>query len=221
MSPRVVVLDNFDSFTYNLVQYLAVAGARPVVLRNTAELGEIAARHPTHLVLSPGPGSVEDPGSYGVCLAALAHYAGRIPVLGVCLGHQAIGRFYGARTTRLATVRHGHVSEVRLRRTSRLFAGVPGGFSAMRYHSLAVEAATLPGELRLVATADDDGCVMAVEHTEHPVYGVQFHPESIGTPTGQLIIDNFLSVTPNEERPWLRNSSSIWPTPAGRTSSTS
>ncbi|GAB3058984.1 anthranilate synthase component II [Micromonospora schwarzwaldensis] len=195
MSPRVVVLDNFDSFTYNLVQYLAVAGARPTVLRNTAELHEIAARRPTHLVLSPGPGSVENPGSYGVCLAALAHYTGRIPVLGVCLGHQAIGRFYGARTTRLATVRHGHVSTIRLRRTSRIFAGVPSGFPAMRYHSLAIAAATLPDDLRLVASADDDECVMAVEHARQPVYGVQFHPESIGTPAGQLIIENFLSVT--------------------------
>jgi anthranilate synthase/aminodeoxychorismate synthase-like glutamine amidotransferase len=191
--PIVVVVDNYDSFTYNLVQAVAIAGGEPVVLRNAVGLADVVAAAPDLVMLSPGPGTVEDPASYGVCLDALRHFAGRVPILGVCLGHQAIGYAYGAKIRRLDTVRHGYVSQVRVVAPSALLPDVDSVFGAMRYHSLVVDETTLPPELAVTAYASDDGAVMAMEHTELPVYGVQFHPESIGTPTGPALIANFIS----------------------------
>jgi anthranilate synthase component 2 len=194
ITSTAVIIDNFDSFTYNIAQYLAVAGARTVVLRNTAELADIVAAGPTHLVLSPGPGTVDDPASYGVTFQALDHYLGRLPILGVCLGHQAIGRYFGGKITQLAEVRHGHLSPVRQIGRPALFSGVAPEFPAMRYHSLAVDPDTLPAELRITARSLDDDVVMAFEHVDLPVHGVQFHPESIGTPDGLAILANLLTL---------------------------
>ncbi|AOR32326.1 hypothetical protein BFF78_15735 [Streptomyces fodineus] len=196
----VVIIDNYDSFTHNLAHCVA-AGGRPFkVLRNTVSLAEIDAAAPTHLVLSPGPGDVGDPASYGVCEAALAHYAGRVPVLGVCLGHQVVAKHYGARVRRCGVVRHGWVSAVDRTAPSGLFTGIGARFTAMRYHSLAVAAESLPADLRITCVAAEDGEVMAVQHRRHAVYGIQFHPESIGTEEGPTIMRNFLRVSPGSEK---------------------
>ncbi|NYV77968.1 MULTISPECIES: aminodeoxychorismate/anthranilate synthase component II [Streptomyces] len=184
-APRVVVVDNYDSFTYNLVQYLSEAGAEPVVRRNDAVTVEELAEHDAVLI-SPGPGA---PGQAGVSLAAVRELSGRIPLLGVCLGHQTIGEAFGAAVVRVGPV-HGKTDRVRHDGTGVL-AGLPDPFTATRYHSLAVDPDTLPAELVANAWAQD-GTVMGLRHREHPTYGVQFHPESVLTEQGRDIVVNFL-----------------------------
>ncbi|MDH6226758.1 MULTISPECIES: anthranilate synthase component II [Streptomyces] len=184
-APRVVVVDNYDSFTYNLVQYLAEAGADPVVRRNDAVTVEELATHDAVLI-SPGPGA---PGQAGVSLAAVRELSGRVPLLGVCLGHQTIGEAFGAAVVRVGPV-HGKTDRVRHDGTGVL-AGLPDPFTATRYHSLAVDPDTLPAELVANAWAQD-GTVMGLRHREHPTFGVQFHPESVLTEQGRDIVVNFL-----------------------------
>jgi anthranilate synthase component 2 len=185
----VIVLDNYDSFTYNLVQYLAELGESVVVVRNDAlSIAELTARRPRALVVSPGPGRPEQA---GISTAAMLALAPSTPTLGVCLGHQCLGAAFGARVVRAPTPMHGKVSAIHHDGTG-LFAGLPDPFEATRYHSLMVEEASLPPELEVTARTDD-GLIMGLRHRRWPVYGVQFHPESIATPHGRKILANFLA----------------------------
>jgi anthranilate synthase/aminodeoxychorismate synthase-like glutamine amidotransferase len=186
----LLVIDNYDSFTYNLVQYLGELGAEVEVRRNDAvtvdEVGKLA---PAGIVLSPGPCA---PAQAGVTGDVIRAWGSRIPTLGVCLGHQAIGEAYGGRVVRAARAVHGKASRV-THDGSDLFAGVPNPLEVGRYHSLIVERETLPPELQVSATAEDDPAeIHALRHREHPVWGVQFHPESVLTPHGKRILKNFL-----------------------------
>ena len=187
----ILVIDNYDSFTYNLVQLLAVAGADPKVVRNdAATVDELLAMEPAGILLSPGPGRPEEA---GVCLPLLARRPG-IPLFGVCLGHQALGAAFGATVDRAPVLMHGKTSLVR-HDGKGLFEGVPSPFEATRYHSLEVREETLPRELEAVAWTDDDqGTVMAMRHRELPYWGVQFHPESVLTIAGPKIVENFLAL---------------------------
>ena len=183
--PRVAVLDNYDSFTYNLVQLLAELGAPPAVYRNDAVTVEELAGH-SALVVSPGPGT---PTEAGVSVEAIRELSGRLPVLGVCLGHQALAEAFGGRVVRHQPV-HGKTSFVRHDRTG-VFAGLPDPLEATRYHSLVVDPATLPPEL-VVTAWTHDGVVMGIRHRTQPTFGVQFHPESVLTKDGPRILVNFL-----------------------------
>jgi anthranilate synthase component 2 len=186
---RVLVIDNYDSFVYNLVQYLGELGATPMVFRNDAlTLDEIDTLAPDAVLVSPGPGRPEDA---GISNAAIEHVAGRVPVLGVCLGHQCIGEVFGGTVVRADRVMHGKTSLVHHRGVGVL-AGLPDPFEATRYHSLAVERASLPAVLEVTAEADD-GTVMGLRHREVAVEGVQFHPESILTQGGHRLIETFLA----------------------------
>ena len=192
-SPRLLLLDNYDSYAFNLVQALGtLTGEHAHVFRNDqVTLEELVALEPTHLVLSPGPGNPESPAWFGVCREALLHFGPRIPTLGVCLGHQGIGAALGGRVVRAPAPRHGKTSPV-LHDGSALFRGLPSPFEAMRYHSLVLEESSLPRELRVTARTPE-GVVMAVAHERWPLYGVQFHPESVGTPLGLHLLRNFLA----------------------------
>ncbi len=186
----VLIIDNYDSFVYNLVNVLAELGARSIVVRND----EISVRgverlNPDRIVISPGPGSPLKPRDIGVSIEVVRRLGWRIPVLGVCLGHQAIGVAYGARVRRAKRIMHGKTDLVR-HEGGKLYRGVPREFVAMRYHSLVID--DLPDVLMVEAVSATDGEIMGVRHVEHPVYGVQFHPESIGTPHGPQILKNFL-----------------------------
>jgi anthranilate synthase/aminodeoxychorismate synthase-like glutamine amidotransferase len=182
---RVAVIDNYDSFTYNLVQYLAELGAEPVVFRNDAvDVGTL--RGFDALVVSPGPGT---PADAGVSVEAIRELTGAMPVLGVCLGHQALGEAFGARVVRHQPV-HGKTSEVR-HDGGPPFAGLPETFEATRYHSLVVDEASLPPEL-VVSARTADGVIMGLRHRDQPTFGVQFHPESVLTVEGKNLLRNFL-----------------------------
>ncbi|HEX3158170.1 MAG TPA: aminodeoxychorismate/anthranilate synthase component II [Gemmatimonadaceae bacterium] len=187
---RVLVIDNYDSFTYNLVQLLGALGAEPVVHRNDAiTVEEVGALRPDAIVLSPGPCT---PSEAGVTVPVVQRWGASIPMLGVCLGHQSIGEAYGGRVVRAGQVMHGKTSDIEHDGTE-LFEGLASPLSVMRYHSLVVEPTSLPAALRVLATARDDPSeIHAMRHREHPVWGVQFHPESIGTAGGAQLLGNFL-----------------------------
>jgi anthranilate synthase/aminodeoxychorismate synthase-like glutamine amidotransferase len=188
----LLVIDNYDSFTYNLVQYLGELGADVLVRRNDAvtveEVGELA---PDGIVLSPGPCA---PAQAGVTVDVIRSWGATTPILGVCLGHQAIGEAYGGRVVRAARAVHGKTSRI-THDGSDLFAGLPSPLQVGRYHSLTVERSTLPDALRVVATAENDPTeIHALRHRTHPVWGVQFHPESVLTPDGKQLLRNFLAL---------------------------
>lgn len=186
-----LIIDNYDSFTYNLYQYMGTLNPDIQVIRNDAITVEgIRKLQPDHLILSPGPGR---PCDAGVCEPALRELKGEFPILGVCLGHQAIGEVFGGTVTYARQLMHGKQSTVTLDRTSPLFKGLPEQILVGRYHSLAIDPDTLPEVLKATATTED-GEVMAVEHQDYPIYGLQFHPESILTPEGMTIIRNFLDL---------------------------
>jgi anthranilate synthase/aminodeoxychorismate synthase-like glutamine amidotransferase len=189
VAPRVLVIDNYDSFVYNLVQYLGELGAEPLVHRHD-ELtrDEIVALDPDAVLISPGPGRPEDA---GLSNEVIRHFAGRRPVLGVCLGHQCIGQVFGGEVVRAPEIMHGKTSLIR-HDGSGVFAGLPRPFEATRYHSLVVERSSVPPELEITAWTDD-GIVMGLRHREHAVEGVQFHPESILTGCGHDLLRNFLA----------------------------
>ena len=189
----ILVIDNYDSFTYNLVQYLGELGETPLVRRNDAitveEVGELA---PRGIVLSPGPCT---PAEAGITIGVIRRWGPSVPILGVCLGHQAIGEAYGGRVVRARQVMHGKTSRV-AHDGSGIFAGVPSPLRVMRYHSLTVEPSSLPPELEVAAHAQDDPDeIHALRHRTHPVWGVQFHPESILTESGHALLRNFLMLT--------------------------
>ena len=187
--PRLLMIDNYDSFTYNLVQYLGELGAEVETLRNDAASAEaLVARNPDGVVISPGPGRPEDAG-VSVC-ALRAFGAAGIPVLGVCLGHQALGLVAGGRIVRARTLMHGKTSQI-FHEGEGVFRGLPRPFEATRYHSLVIEAATCPALLEVTARSAD-GEIMGVRHRELPLEGVQFHPESILTSEGKALLVNFL-----------------------------
>ena len=189
VSTRVLVVDNYDSFVYNLVQYLGELGADPIVRRHDAvSLDEAAELAPDAVLVSPGPGRPEEA---GVSVEMIRWAAGRIPVLGVCLGHQCIGAAWGARVERAPQVMHGKTSQIHHDGTG-LFSGLSSPLEATRYHSLIVEESSLPDELEVVATSDD-GLVMGLRHRDLDVEGVQFHPESILTTGGHDLLANFLA----------------------------
>ena len=184
----LLMIDNYDSFTYNLVQYLGELGADVHVHRNDAvTLEQVAAWEPESIVISPGPCT---PNEAGICVPLIRRFAGKIPILGVCLGHQAIGQAFGGRIGRAKRVMHGKVSPVE-HDGRGVFAGLPSPLTATRYHSLAIEPATMPDCLEVTATADD-GEIMGVRHRELAVEGVQFHPEAILTEHGHALLRNFL-----------------------------
>ena len=184
----ILMIDNYDSFTYNLVQYFGELGAEVKVVRND-EVGveDIERLAPAHIVVSPGPCT---PSEAGISLATIERFAGRIPILGVCLGHQAIGQAFGGKVVRAKQVMHGKVSRVR-HDGAGVFAGLPADFEATRYHSLAVERWSLPACLE-VSAATDDGEVMGLRHRDLAVEGVQFHPEALLTEHGHAMLKNFL-----------------------------
>ncbi len=188
----ILVIDNYDSFTWNLVQYLGELGAVLDVRRNDAiAVNDIAALAPEAIVISPGPCT---PAEAGVSVPVIRRWGAEIPILGVCLGHQAIGEAYGGRVVRAARVMHGKVSPI-LHDGTGLFGGLPSPLSVMRYHSLLVERDSLPETLEVLAVAADEPAeIHALRHREHPVFGVQFHPESILTREGQRILANFLAL---------------------------
>jgi anthranilate synthase/aminodeoxychorismate synthase-like glutamine amidotransferase len=188
MGARVLVVDNYDSFVYNLVQELGELGADPVVFRNDAiDVAGIRAERPDAVLISPGPGRPEDG---GVSLAAIAELAGEIPLLGVCLGHQCMGQAFGAEVVAAPRLMHGKTSEIH-HNGEGLFAGLPNPFVATRYHSLVVRPESVPDSLVVTATSSD-GVVMGLRHRELKVEGVQFHPESVLTASGPALLANFL-----------------------------
>ena len=188
MGARVLVIDNYDSFVYNLVQYLGELGADPQVHRHDAvTVDEVEALEPDAVLISPGPGRPEDA---GVSTAVIRWAAGRVPVLGVCLGHQAIGAAWGGKVVRAPEVMHGKTSRIHHEGTG-VFAGLPDPLEATRYHSLIVDRESVPDELEITATSED-GLVMGLRHRDLDVEGVQFHPESILTASGHDLLANFL-----------------------------
>jgi anthranilate synthase/aminodeoxychorismate synthase-like glutamine amidotransferase len=189
----ILVLDNYDSFTYNLVQYLGECGVEPVVYRNDAiTVAEVVDLAPQAVVISPGPGV---PAAAGISVSLIRALADRVPMLGVCLGHQALGEAFGGRIVRAERIMHGKASPI-AHTGEGIFTGLPATFSGMRYHSLVVDPASLPAELSVTAwTADRPrgAEIMGLAHRTRPVFGVQFHPESVGTDVGAQLVRNFLT----------------------------
>jgi anthranilate synthase component II len=188
MTPRILVLDNYDSFVFNLVQYLGELGAEPMVHRcDSLTIDQIDALNPDGVLISPGPGRPEDA---GLSNEVISHFAGRIPVFGVCLGHQCIGQIYGGDVVRAPEIMHGKTSLIEHTGVG-VFEGLPNPFEATRYHSLVVQRDTMPDVLEITAWTSD-GLVMGLRHREFDVEGVQFHPESILTAGGHQLVANFL-----------------------------
>lgn len=186
---RLLLIDNFDSFVYNVAQAFGALGADPIVIRNDATLEELTAESPDAVVISPGPGSPTDA---GVSLAAIDHFSGRVPVLGICLGHQCIGEAFGGKIQRASVGPvHGKTSSIE-HDGHGVFSGVGSPLVATRYHSLAIEPSTFPEVLEVTARSED-GVVMGVRHRELPIEGVQFHPESVLTSEGPRLLKNFLA----------------------------
>jgi len=192
----IVAIDNYDSFTYNLVQYLRQMGAEVQVARSDAlAVRQIRDLSPSGIIISPGPGRPE---VAGISMEAVRRFSGRVPILGVCLGHQAVGAVFGAHIVPAGRLMHGKTSEVTCDGRT-IFNRIPSPFTAMRYHSLAVSHEGLPAELEISAWSED-GEIMGIRHREHPTEGIQFHPESIMTAVGKRILRNFLKITRQEKK---------------------
>ena len=189
---KVLILDNYDSFVYNLAQYVGALGGEPLVLRNDkVTVDEVEKISPERIIISPGPGSPSDERSFGVCASVLRGISRDVPTLGVCLGHQGIGYAFGAKIGRASRVMHGKTSRI-VHDGKGVLQGIASPLQASRYHSLVVQKEGLPAELRITALALDDAEIMGLRHSRYPIEGVQFHPESIMTPEGMKIVRNFL-----------------------------
>lgn len=185
----ILLIDNYDSFTFNLYQYLSELGSEVTTVRNDKiSLAQIEQMVPDGIVLSPGPGRPEQA---GICVEVIRRFAPEIPILGICLGHQAIGYAYGGSVVRAKKIMHGKVSKMK-HSESMLFKNLPQDVEVMRYHSLVIDRNTVPAEIDVLAASIDDHEIMAIKHKHFPVYGLQFHPESIGTNSGKHILKNFL-----------------------------
>jgi anthranilate synthase component 2 len=192
---KVLVIDNYDSFVYNLVQYIGELGAETIVYRNDqVNLQELIKLKPDRIVISPGPGTPEDQKYFGVCTAILQSLSTKTPTLGVCLGHQGIIHAFGGKIIHAKKLMHGKTCTIKHNQKG-IFAGVRNPFNATRYHSLAGERDSIPSNLQITAEATDDGEIMGIQHVTYPIYGVQFHPESILCEDGKIIIKNFLETT--------------------------
>ena len=193
----ILLIDNYDSFTYNLVQYIGTFEPDIRIIRNDAcTIKEIEEMKPQAIVISPGPGK---PSDAGICISAVRYFKDKIPILGVCLGHQAICEAFGGTVSYAKELMHGKSSMARITEVSPLFQGIDSQMKVARYHSLAAKRETLPKELKVTAETED-GEVMAVEHQNYPVYGLQFHPESVLTPEGITLIENFLNIAKGGSR---------------------
>lgn len=192
----ILLIDNYDSFTYNLYQYISELGKQVKVIRNDKiSISEIRKLNPEAIILSPGPGKPE---KAGICIEVVRQLANEFPILGICLGHQAIGAAYGANITQAKQIKHGKTSMIR-HQNDEIFNYMEQPLEVMRYHSLVIDKETVPEELLITATAMDDEEIMAMKHTYLPVYGLQFHPESIGTGNGKKMLDNFFMATRKEK----------------------
>lgn len=192
---KTVIIDNYDSFTYNLYQYLGELGGCPVVFRNDEiTVAKILKMNPTHLVLSPGPGHPANHRDFGVCAEIIKNYHKKIPLLGVCLGHQGIIHYFGGTIVQAPIIMHGKTSLVRHFNNIQLFNQIPEEFEVMRYHSLLGTRECLPKDLEIICETKTDGLIMGVMHKTYPIFGIQFHPESIGTTYGKKILENFLNL---------------------------
>lgn len=194
---KILIIDNYDSFTYILKQYFGELGGNPeVFFHDQITVSQIKRMKPTHIVLSPGPGTVEHKKDVGVMFDVIEEFYKKIPILGVCLGHQAIGKFFGAKIVRALKIMHGKRSVIH-HNESGIFNGIKNPLTVMRYHSLVLQNAKSPKsknakDVIQITSQTDDGVIMGIQHKEYPVFGVQFHPESLGTPEGKKIIRNFL-----------------------------
>ncbi len=192
---KILVIDNYDSFVYNIVQILGEHRVEPVVRRNNSiTMRDINRMHPDAVILSPGPGNPQDPKYFGICNSVITELGPELPVLGVCLGHQGIASAFGGKVVNAKYVMHGKTSMIRHNHSSRLFENVDNPFYATRYNSLVADSTQLPNCLEVTALADDDGEIMALKHKKYLVEGVQFHPESVMTSEGPKILMNFLSM---------------------------
>ena len=197
---KTLIIDNYDSFTYNLYQYVGELGGDPVVFRNDEiTVAEIEVLAPTHIIISPGPGHPQKKEDFGVCREVIEALGERIPVLGVCLGHQGISFIFGGKIVRAPEIMHGKTSEMTQLDVGELsflniLEDVPQSFEAMRYHSLSADCDHMPDCLKVTAETKKEGLVMAIQHSIFPIYGIQFHPESIGTEVGKTILKSFLNV---------------------------
>ena len=193
----ILLIDNFDSFTFNLYQYLGEMGEEVAVYRNNQlTIEDILRLNPKAIILSPGPGRPEDA---GICMEVIQTFYQEIPILGICLGHQAIGAAFGGEIRTARTIKHGKTSFIS-HNSNDIFAYLTSPLEVMRYHSLSIDHDSLPLELECVAHSLDDNEIMAIKHSDYPVYGLQFHPESIGTPTGMQILKNFLAEIERKRR---------------------
>ncbi|WP_291766478.1 anthranilate synthase component II [Caldivirga sp. UBA161] len=193
MSDLTIIIDNYDSFVYNIAQYVGELGSRPLVFRNDEVTVKVIERiKPDRIIISPGPGNPMNPKDVGVSSDVIRHFAGKVPILGVCLGHQLIGYVFGSKIRRARVIKHGKTSIIKRVAPSPIYSGLPDEFEGMRYHSLVVD--NPPNSLIVTAVSKDDGEIMSIQHAEYQVIGVQFHPESIGTQFGIRIIKNFLDL---------------------------
>ncbi len=192
---KILVIDNYDSFVYNIAQILGELGAEPIVVRNNQiTLEDIKAMNPDGIVISPGPGHPADRRYFGMCTDVITELGPKTPILGVCLGHQGIVHAFGGKVINAKKVRHGKTSTIQFTGEDRLFESVANPFKATRYHSLVADQNEIPGCLEITARALDDGEIMGIRHKKYPIEGVQFHPESVLTSEGRRILSNFLSM---------------------------
>lgn len=191
---KTLIIDNYDSFTYNLFQYIAELRGNPVVYKhNQIDVEKVADINPTHIVISPGPGTVEKSEDFGACEKIILQYMDKTPILGVCLGHQGIAKALGGSIKPSTQIMHGKQSPIE-HEEKGILKGLKSPFMAMRYHSLCINEENLPAELHVTARVKDESTIMAIQHYQYPLFGVQFHPESFGTPEGKKIVQNFLTI---------------------------
>ena len=188
---KVLIIDNYDSFTYILKQYFGELGGNPeVFLHDKITINQIKRMKPTHIVLSPGPGTVDNPNDVGIMFDVIKEFYKKIPILGVCLGHHAIGKFFGGKIVQAPEIIHGKRSKI-YHNSDEVFKGIKNPFEAMRYHSLMLDFRFEISDFRIIAQTKDN-LIMAIQHEKYPIFGIQFHPESLGTSDGKKIIRNFL-----------------------------